>query len=86
MPVLVEDILQEAGIEHDVAMVADEKVFLVRVKLLHAAVGEFGDGTADDLFVDAAHDFKLEVADGAEGEHHFFHLLWVASWIDVSAE
>ena len=66
MTVLIEHILQQAGIEHDVAMIAHEEVFLLRIELLHTVVGKCSHRTRYHLFVDAAHHLKLEVLDGTE--------------------
>ena len=67
-------------------MVADEEVLLIGFKLLHAAIGKLGNGTGNDLLVDAAHHLKLEVADGAERKHHLADVSRVAVGIDVGAE
>ena len=86
MTIAVKNILQQAGIEHDVAMVGYEEILLGRIQLLNAFVGELGSRTADDLLVDAAHDLELEVTDGAEREHHLTDVFGIATRIDIGTE
>ena len=78
--------MEEACIEHDVAMVAHEKIALLRVEAVDAVKGEAGDAAGDDLLVDAAHDLVLEVIYVGELPHQCAHLFDVLPRIDVLGE
>lgn len=83
VPALPKSVLQKAGVEHDVAMIRHKEITLLWVKTVNAIEGESGSATSYDLFVDATHDFVLEVADVGELSHEIPHGLNVLSWVDV---
>ena len=64
--VLHQEILQQTGIEHDVAMVRDIEITLVAAQLLEAGAAKLGGATCNNLLVDIPHGVVLELADGLE--------------------
>lgn len=71
--VLEEQVLQQRGVEHDVAMVRDEKVTLRGVEPLDSLPGERGDAAGDDLLVHHGHDLFLKLTDRLDGRHFAAH-------------
>ena len=68
-------VLQQRGVEHDVAVVAHKEVAASWLDVAGAVAGERGDGVGNDALVGYPHHLVLEVVDGAKREHHVAHLL-----------
>ena len=83
---LVQQVLQQRGVEHNVAVVGDEEVSLRRVKGVQPVDRQACDGAADDPQIDVIHDAHLELIRGADGAHHAAHLLYVAVRKDVTRQ
>ena len=86
VPLLVEGILQETGVKHDIAVVGHKHVLLLRVEAVKTAVGETFGATGNDLLVDAAHNLQLEVAYGMVGTDLLTYSFKISLRIDVGRQ
>ena len=59
-----EEVLQETGVEHDVAVVAHVEVALLGIEPFDAVAGKLGDALGNHTFIDHSHGLGLEVAHG----------------------
>ena len=86
---LVEQVLQQRRVKHDVAVVGDEEITLRRIEAVEAVEAvdsQVRDGAADDLQVDVIHDAQLKLVGGADGANHATHLVDIAVGEDVARE
>ncbi len=84
--VLVKPVFQKAGIKHDVAMIGDIKILLLRRQLFQAFAGKRGDGTLHDLLVDEAHRLVLKALDVGIGCYPPTYVLQRLAGIDIGCQ
>ena len=75
MTCISQNVLQQRGIEHDVAVVADEEIVLRGLELFDTPIGKLGDAVLNNLLVGMVHHAELEVLDGLETPQHRPHLI-----------
>ena len=79
-------ILQQAGVEHDIAMIRDIEILLVGRQAFKARHAKLHDAPRDDLFVDAPHGVVLKLPDGAKRANLLPHRLDGFVGIDIGRQ
>ena len=79
-------VFQQAGVEHDVAVVGHIEVLPVGRETVKARTGECVDGTLHDALVNAPHRLGLKLPDGTVATDALAHVVYLFVGIDIGGQ
>ena len=79
-------VFQQAGVEHDVAVVGHIEILPVGRETVKTRTGECVDGALHDALVDAPHCLGLKLPDGTVATDALAHVVYLLAGIDIGGQ